>query len=159
MQNRKKPNLKNKKSYNIQSSDVSVNITDDKILDMLLASISMEMSSISYYQKLIEQADSDETREMLSGIKADEIKHEKMLKDIYFAARNKEAVVSLVESYVSGDRHKAYSDAIAHQLDTVEFSKRLYLIVKNQNVRDMMFDIITDEQMHVMKLTALMLKN
>lgn len=130
-------------------------ITDEKVVDMILEAIRNEKCDVIYFTKLMKMCRSEEEKNILYEIKIDDQKHERIFRRIYYKAVCKEPLVKVEVRNIGFDIRKEYNKSIFEKLKTVEFYKKLYFIIKNPEVRNMLYDIITDEQSHAIKLTYL----
>lgn len=130
-------------------------IIDDKVIDIILESLKNEKRDILYYTKLIKICKSEEEKNILHEIRVDDQKHEKIFRQVYYKAVYKEPLIKVEVRNIGFDISKEYNKLIFEKLKTVEFYKKLYFIIKNPEVGNMLFDIITDEQCHAIKLTYL----
>ena len=131
------------------------NIIDEKILDMILEAISEERGVAEYYATLMKMARSQDEKNILNEIRIDEQKHEKIFRRIYYMLTGKEVLVEPAVKTVSNNIRDEYKKSIFEELEMVEFYKKLYIAIKNQEIRIMLYDVITDEQSHAIKLTYL----
>ena len=127
-------------------------ITDKKIIEILMEAMITEEKHIDYYTKLIKMTNVGEEKNIMKSILADEIKHRKLLGSIYESILGKQGVTSPVDSYVGGDFSRACSTGALDKFESVELYKGLYLMVRPSGVRDVLFDILMDEQSHINKL-------
>jgi len=150
MQNRKK-------SQSVKKNEGSnIHISDEKILDLILTATEIEQRDILYFEKLIKNMDDCENKEIAVSMWHDDLKHKKILEDMYLSATGKSAVISDASYHISSSVKATTNQMLLNKLNSVEFYKSLYLVVKNQNVRDMVFDILVDEQSHAIRLNCLM---
>jgi|GEM_PF-3276343 len=166
--NENKPQRKNKKkpqdkrpqtppsSQKPPSNMPRPSIIDEKILDMILEAIADERGDAEYYAKLTHMAKSQEEKNILNGIRMDEQKHEKIFRRIYSMLTGKEASVETKLKKVGNNLRDEYRKSVFEELETVEFYKKMYIALKSQDIRNMLYDIITDEQSHATKLTYLL---
>lgn len=79
-------NLEHNLAYDIQKSyesRLSRATKLDETLEMIRASVADELNDELFYTTLINQAMTDEEREIISNIRNDEIKHNKLLRNVY----------------------------------------------------------------------------
>lgn len=137
------------------SSIPSSGVIDEKILDMVLEAIADERGYTEYYTKLMKMAKSQDEKNILNEIRIDGQKHEKIFRRIYYILTGKEVLVETEVKSIGNNIKDEYKKSIFRELETVEFHKKLHVVMKNQDLRNMLYDVITDKQAHAIKLTYL----
>lgn len=128
------------------------------LLDMIKEAIKDEQTDADYYGNLSEKVTEKDDKETLNKIKMDEIKHNKMFNDIYYQLTG-ERVETTPESVVIGDNLcEEFESSMFNELEAVEFYRKLLFAFLNLEIRDTLFEIITDEQAHAQKLNYLYCK-
>ena len=130
-------------------------ITDKNLLELVQIAINKKEVSINCYKLLLAKECSGQNRSMINEIIADEIKHQRALKSIYFNACKKHAVIETMETYVKSEYIAANKDMLFSEITGMEIFKSLYQMIKSATIRDILFDIITDDQIHSGKLSLI----
>jgi rubrerythrin len=120
----------------------------------LQQAIQGELEAIPYYQALLELAPAAD-REDIRHIREDEERHAQTLSQLYSELTGRPPVTFPVEepdlsSYLQGLR-----EAVRDELEAAEQYRDLYLGTLNHRIRDMLFEIMSDEQEHATRLTLL----
>ncbi len=128
---------------------------DDKILTMLDEAITDEMKGYEYYKRLQVMFD-DKDKETVRHISLDEMKHRKILEDLYQRISGTKAPTFKVDDIqISRNLLVEIAKSIMNEYDDSEFYRKLYFMLENPEYRDMIFEIMTDEQNHAGKLNYL----
>ncbi len=151
----------NKKKYNTQEKPKPDNeLTPDKsFLEMLMVAIADELGDAEYYGELAAIAASAEDAEVIRGIQLDEQKHAKMFAEIYTVLTGETPKVSPKPHKITNNATQEYARNVFSELEAVEFYRKIYFAYVNLEIRDMIFEIITDEQAHAIKSNFLFAKN
>lgn len=130
--------------------------TDEKILILIEEAISDEFKDYEYYKRLQTLFDDSKDKESIRRISLDEMKHKKMLEELYSKLSGRKPPLPRPEDIrITRNLLVELAKSIAHEFDGVEFYRKLYFLLKNPEYRDMMFEILTDEHIHAGKLTYL----
>ncbi|MFD2169539.1 ferritin family protein [Tumebacillus lipolyticus] len=119
-----------------------------RFLRMVRQAISDERQAQQFYRLLAERANSKFQKEQIDHAYEDEVKHEKMLIRLYSTITGQSPHVSSAQApeladYLTGIR-KAFTD----ELQAAEMYRDLYLMSNLPWVRDIFFELITDEMEH-----------
>lgn len=129
---------------------------DDKILTMLDEAITDEMKGYEYYKRLQPMFDDTKDKETMRHISLDEMKHRKILEDLYQKISGTEAPTFKVDDIsISRNLLVELAKSIMNEYDDSEFYRKLYFMLQNPEYRDMILEIMTDEQNHAGKLNYL----
>ena len=101
---------------------------------------------------MMEQVNDLEVKEILRQMSLDEQKHYKYLSQIYKQLTGNEPVVQVGKVEISGNILEEIAKAFFGELEAVEIYRRLMFLFLNLQIRDMIYEIITDEQAHAAKL-------
>lgn len=124
-----------------------------KILELIQKSIEDEMVAIDYYQKLSDATEDQVEKTLLTENMQDEQKHLQMFQNIYKMLNGSEFTPENIDfKSVSSSHHDDLVDALFAELEDVEFYRQIYFAFLNLEIRDMIYEIITDEQKHADKL-------
>lgn len=127
---------------------------------LIRESITGEREDELFYEYLINEASSEEDKEIIRSIRDDERKHNKMFKELYVELTGKmppqssEPEFEKPESYIAG-----IQKALFGELKAVEkYRKILFAMTKRKDI-NMLTEIITDELKHATKYNFLYTKN
>ena len=137
---------------------IKSNAADKKVLEMVVMAIEESRQNTKYYFSLMGKVTSMEDKEIIRQIYLDEIKHDKMFSDIYIKLSGKEFVSSIAERRCSPYLVKEFEKNIFAKLDSVEFYRQIYFMFLNLEIRDMLFEMITDEQSNATKFSYLLFR-
>lgn len=147
------------RSQNISSQKNSTVPADKKLLSMIEEAVCDERRDSYYYKELMNIVRNPKDREVIRSIYMDEIKHEKLLIEIYkmLTGRNiPDMDCEMIPPTLNIVNN--YEKSIFGELEGMEFYRQLYFLFQNQEIRDMLFEIITDEQKHATKFNYLFSK-
>jgi rubrerythrin len=134
---------------------------DQKILDILCAAIESEQESVHFFGELIKLLKDGADKESVRLIRIDEQKHEKYFSEIHKLITGSPPVVAkrvmprgkLAGLTNSGEVAQACEKAMYNALENAEFYRLIYSGFSNRNIREMLFEIISDEQNIAIKLS------
>jgi rubrerythrin len=123
------------------------NTHNNQLLELIKEAMLDERHDFIKYRNLIELTDNREIKENIRFAHLDEGKHYKMFQDIYIdlTGENIEVQVPEVEKYRLIDGVKT---SIQGELEAVELYREIRARLNSKKHRDMLFEIITDEQEH-----------
>lgn len=123
-----------------------------RCLEIIKESVQGEKNDELFYNYLISTAPTDEEKMIITSIRNDEIKHNKMFRAIYKYFTNKDITASEDETF---QRPASYIDgirvALFGELSAVERYRDIKKCLPLGTFRDMLFEIITDEIKHAIK--------
>lgn len=129
------------------------------LLDMIKEAIKDEANDADYYGNLLQEAPSTEDREILRQIRMDELKHYKLFNDIYRKITSEQLNDIQADSKnISNNLVEEFEKGIFDELEAVEFYRKLLFAFLDLEIRDILFEIITDEQAHSQKMNYLYCK-
>ncbi|MCL1935963.1 MAG: ferritin-like domain-containing protein [Defluviitaleaceae bacterium] len=134
-----------------------VELTDKSLLEIINQSISNKVSDIEYYTKMSKNIVHKNNQDMLREIATEETKQQKLLTDIYLTYTKKMPKIEQEYRHISNNFTTACKDAYQEELKRIEFYKSLYQMIKNVNVKDIILDMIIEEQLHCKKLLFMMM--
>ena len=147
----------NKPSRQYQAADAPK--TDEIFLDLLIEAMTDEATDMQYYEKLSWMVSDAEDREVVRHVQADEKKHLKALTDIYQMLTGEVPTVTAREFEIGNDLHAEFDKRVLAELNGMEFYRNLYLSHKSTELRDIFFEILTDELEHAVKMQYLRGRN
>lgn len=133
----------------------NTNQAPQKLLDMLVDAMKDERADRAKYKMMMEMTCSDKCKKQLNFAYEDEGKHYRMFQYIYrqIAGRDMEIPPPRPQKYSS--MKEAIEDSIEGELEAVEMYRSIYAMLPNRQMRDMVYEIITDEQEHAIRLVYL----
>ncbi len=121
------------------------------IIQMVTEAIKDEMIDSKFYATIANTLEDEADAKIFYKIACDEKKHEKIFSEIYemlTGSSFSDDGMDLEKKPVSEDMTENFSNAIFDELSAVEFYRKLYFAFLNTELRDALFEIITDEQGH-----------
>lgn len=128
------------------------------ILDMILEAIEQENEDARYYEKLSTMVKDENDRENLRRIHLEDTKHFNMLSELYTNLTGREPIFEYDEIEIDDPLSEEFLDGAEEKLENVELYRNIMMAFLDISVRDMIFEIITDEQKHAQKLNQLYFK-
>lgn len=140
-------------------SKAALPIPDDKLLTLIKEAIVDENKDAFFYKELMNRQKSKTDQEILRSLYLDEMKHKKYFQEIYQILTG-EKLPEPEETSKSPESNliSAYEKSFFGELEAVEFYRQILFSILNQEIRDMLYEIITDEQKHAAKLQYLLWK-
>ena len=134
---------------------------NQKVLDVLQSAWEAERENELYLNKLIKLAKNSTDKEVLRLSYMDEHKHIKYFADIYkrlsgWAVPHNNRVA---QRPISWDLYSECEKMIHRFTENVEFYRRIYFGFNDNDIRDMLFEIITDEMNMAIKMTHMCGRN
>lgn len=128
---------------------------DKNVLDLIFEAMKDEKHDRIKYKKMMEMADSDKVRKQIEFAYKDEIKHYKMFQQIVYmlTCRKCDVPTPNVESYKC--LLPAIESSINGELEAVELYRKILSMLPTMQMRDMLFEILTDEQEHATRFVYL----
>jgi rubrerythrin len=127
-----------------------------KSLTLIKEAVQDEKKDQLFYEFLISQAPTQEEKEIIGSIRDDEMKHNKMFKQLYKDLTNTDITGGDEEEFI---RPSSYLDGIKQamfgELKAVEKYRIIRVGLPTQQSRDVLFEIITDELKHGSKYNYL----
>lgn len=122
------------------------------LLDLLEEAMKDEKYDRAKYKMMMNAAKNEKIRKQIEFAYEDEGKHYRMFQQIYFRISGKTAEIPEpnVKSY---DRFiDAVEDSINDELEAVELYRKIRALLPTRQLRDAVYEIITDEQEHAARL-------
>lgn len=132
-------------------------ITDKNLLEIIRLGINKKHNYINYYNEVLKNTPED-LNKIVREIIADEIKNKYILMDIYYNTCKSNIKLEEEELYVSSDFNISCKKAYVDKMESIEIYSGLYRLIKGGLVKDIIFDIILDEQLHIAKLNYCLMK-
>lgn len=152
--------------YNIKTTDTKpkkniVMANDVEIIsEMLIDAINDEASDYKKYTTLASIINNSEDSETVKSMSYDEYKHKRLFEEIYNNLTGMKAPEAKEEADIVYDNlTDALKDSLFGELEAVEMYREIMAAVEDQYIRDMLYEIITDEQAHADLINYLLAKN
>lgn len=128
---------------------------DKNVIDLILEAMKDEKHDRIKYKRMMEMADSDKVRKQIEFAYKDEIKHYGMFQKILYmlTCRKYDVPTPKVEEYKC--LLPAVETSINGELGAVELYRKIQSMLPTMQMRDMLFEIITDEQEHATRFVYL----
>jgi rubrerythrin len=127
--------------------------------EMIKEAMKDEKTAISFYRYLMDMAPNSREKEIIKGIRDDEKKHYEMFKRMHFEMTGMWHETEDVKATKPKDYKTGIEHAIFDELGAVEFYRQIMFKMTDQRYRDMLFEIITDEQEHAAKFLIILTKH
>lgn len=126
-----------------------------KVLGLIMEAMKDERHDRMKYKMMMDAARSEKVREQIRFAYEDEGKHYEMFKKLYYQLTGKTVDVPTPEV----ERYNSFLDAIESsingELDAVELYRDIRAMLPTREMRDIMYEIITDEQEHATRFVYL----
>lgn len=128
---------------------------DQTLLNLITEAMKDEKHDTIKYKKMIGMTDKDKVRKQIEFAYRDEMKHYKMFQNIFYMLTGKKYDVPdpKVEEYKS--LLPAVESSINGELEAVELYRKIFSMLRTMQMRDMLYEIITDEQEHATRFVYL----
>jgi rubrerythrin len=125
------------------------------LLNLITEAMRDERHDRKKYETMMEMTSDAKIKEQIEFAYEDEEKHYNMFKQIYFYLTGKQLEVQTpnVEKY--DNLKAAVESSINGELEAVELYRKIQSMLPTQQLRDMLFEIITDEQEHAIRFVYL----
>lgn len=121
----------------------------ESLQDLLIKAMKDERHDRVKYKEMMDQTDDPAVKAQIKFAYDDEAKHYKMFQQIYRSLTGKKIEIPLpteVEKY--DNLIDAVKSSIEGESEAVELYRQIYSLLWNKQMRDMVYEIITDEQEH-----------
>lgn len=128
---------------------------DRKLLDLLREAMMDEKKDHRKYRMMMEMTDNKEVIEQIRYAYEDEAKHYDMFREIYEELTGKDIQIMPPEQEKYNKLIDAVKSSINGELGAVELYREIRAMLKGKKHRDMLYEIITDEQEHATRFVYL----
>jgi len=121
------------------------------VIEMIKEAIKDEKSDGIFYDTIADMLTDENDKKIMHKVYHDEDKHRKMFIEIYEMLTEEafpENETDSSEKEVSQNMAENFENALFDEISAIEFYRKLYFVFLNQEIRDALFEIITDEQNH-----------
>jgi rubrerythrin len=119
-----------------------------KLLDMMKEAMRDERHDDKKYKMMSEMTENKEIRENLHHAQVDEAKHYRMFQDIYENLTGEDIEVPVPKVDLADSFVDNLKSSIQGELGAVEMYRNVRAMLTSKKHRDIVFEIITDEQEH-----------
>ncbi len=126
------------------------------VLNLIKEAMKSERHDRVKYKKMMEMTDDPNVKKQIKFAYDDEIKHYGMFRQIYYQLTGKLInfpIPEKVEEYAN--IMDAVKSSIEGENDAVDAYRDIYAMLNNKHMRDMIFEIITDEIEHANRFVYL----
>lgn len=138
-----------------RNNDEKMTSTSNNILDLLIEAMKDERHDRVKYKMMMDMAKTDKEREQIKYAYEDEGKHYKMFQYIYYQLTGDQIDIPTPEVEEYDNLTDAVESSINGELEAVELYRKIQSLLPTIGLRDMLFEIITDEQEHATRFTYL----
>lgn len=144
----------------VTSAKLIMSEEEPTIQDMIIDAIKDEEHDFKYYSALSDAITDTADSETVKSMSLDEYKHKRILEEIYYALTGAmpEKVEVEIEP-ISNNLENEFGNSLFKELEGVEIYRELMTSFESLGVRDLFFEILTDEQSHADMLNYLMNSN
>ncbi len=140
-------NIHNRNGYNDEY--------DRKLPDLLKEAMLDEKKDHRKYRMMMDMTDNKEVIEQIRFAYEDEAKHYEMFQEIYEEITGKSIQITAPEQDKYNRLIDAVKSSINGELEAVELYRDIRAMLRGKNHRDMLYEIITDEQEHATRFVYL----
>ena len=132
---------------------------DQKLLDLLDQAIQYSLSEATFLDAMMKIISNTEDRALIRDLYFDEKKHISMLMQIYQSLTGSApATPEIPLIQVTSVAWQNFQSGLMNTMEYTTFLRQLYNSFLSQDVRDMLFEIIVDEQNHSIAMNYLFSK-
>ncbi len=128
---------------------------DRKLLQLLKEAMLDEKKDYRKYRTMAEMTDNKEMIEQIRFAYEDEAKHYEMFQEIYEDITGRDIQLKAPEQERPDRFIDAVKSSINGELEAVELYRDIRAMLKGKKYRDMVYEIITDEQEHATRFVYL----
>lgn len=138
-----------------RNNDGKMTSASNNILDLIIEAMKDERHDRAKYKMMMDMAKTDKEREQIKYAYEDEGKHYKMFQYIYYQLTGDQIDIPTPEVEEYDNLTDAVESSINGELEAVELYRKIQSLLPTIGLRDMLFEIITDEQEHATRFTYL----
>jgi rubrerythrin len=126
-----------------------------KLLDLLKEAMLDERKDHRKYKKMMEMTDNREIMEQIHYAYEDEAKHYDLFQEIYEELTGNDIKIQQPEQEHQNRLIDAVKSSINGELEAVELYREIRMMLREKKHRDVLYEIITDEQEHATRFVYL----
>ena len=135
----------------------NVSITQKILEEMLIDSINDAHADYIRYSLLALKMETEENQELLKTLAYNKYKHRRIFEEIYYTLTGEMYYVKEPNSpIISHDLVAELTDRFFDELEAIEIRRDIMVSIENVEIRDMLFEIITDGQNHAAVLNYIL---
>lgn len=123
------------------------------LIDLIIEAMKDERNDRVKYKMMMDMTKKDKIKEQIRFAYEDEGKHYKMFQYIFYQLTGKQIDIPVPEVEEDDELIDAVETSINGELGAVELYRKIQSMLPNIGLRDMLFEIITDEQEHATRFT------
>lgn len=123
------------------------------LIDLIIEAMKDERNDRVKYKMMMDMTRKDKIKEQIRFAYEDEGKHYKMFQYIFYQLTGKQIDIPVPEVEEYDELINAVETSINGELEAVELYRKIQSMLPNIGLRDMLFEIITDEQEHATRFT------
>jgi rubrerythrin len=128
----------------------------ESLNNLLIKAMKDERHDRVKYKKMMEMTDDPMVKKQIKFAYDDEGKHYKMFNQMYEKLTGRHVDIPLPSNIEKYDTlMEAVQSSIEGENDAVDFYREIYALMTNKQMRDKVFEIITDEQEHAARFIYL----
>lgn len=127
----------------------------ENLLDLIEEAMKDERHDRIKYKNMMEMTKDEKIRKQIEFAYMDEGKHYKMFQQIYYMLTGRSINIPAPQVKTYARLIDAVEDSINGELEAVELYRKIQSMLPNMKLRDMLFEIITDEQEHATRFVYL----
>ena len=145
---------RNDNQFNMYNDEI---ITLNQAIELIRQSVRNEREDELFYDRLLEQAPTDKEKEIITSIRNDERKHNKILRDLYynFTGQVIQADMSMPNINNTSTYKENLEKALFGELDAVVKYRKILGTMPSGNSYTLLMSIMTDELRHASKYNFL----
>jgi rubrerythrin len=125
-----------------------MNQDPEQVTDLIIEAMKDERSDRAKYKMMIEMTDKDKMKDQIRFAYEDEGKHYKLFQNIYHQLTGQYVEIPYPDQKHYDSFTEAVESSINGELEAVELYRKIKSLLENEQMRDTLFEIITDEQEH-----------
>jgi rubrerythrin len=129
--------------------------SNGKLLDLLREAMLDEKKDYRKYRSMAEMTDNKGVIEQIRFAYEDEAKHYDMFQEIYEEITGRDVQIMSPEQENLNKLIDAVKSSINGELEAVELYREIRAMLRGKEYRDMLYEIITDEQEHATRFVYL----
>ena len=132
-------------------------ITLNQAIELIRQSVRNEKEDELFYDRLLEQAPTEKDKEVITTIRNDERKHNKILRDLYYNFKGQmiQADMSTPSINTTSSYQENLEKALFGELDAVAKYRKILGTMPSGNSYTLIMSIMTDELRHASKYNFL----
>ncbi|MPM46841.1 hypothetical protein SDC9_93548 [bioreactor metagenome] len=140
--------------YQQKYRDIEDDMNSSKnLIDLIIEAMKDERHDRVKYKMMMDMTKKDKIKEQIRFAYEDEGKHYKMFQYIFYQLTGKQIDIPIPEVEEYDELIDAVETSINGELAAVELYRKIQSMLPNIGLRDMLFEIITDEQEHATRFT------